>query len=374
VSRGARIARGTLEHRGTRWFLRIRDVKVDPATGAITWKRCRIELGTDVELRSEAAARRDADAWIARRYPERQRAGRQILFAAAAERFLEEHVVLMRRSSRQQYSSVLRAHLVPYFASHWLHAIDTAAVRTFIAKVAIQDLSRNTVANIRRTLLHLLREARAAGLDVGLIESSAIRPPKDDRPPRERRYLDAQELDAILAASAPPWRGLWAVLGLLGLRISEALGLTWEAIDLQGRDPVVHVRQSAARGVLLPLKTAVSKATLPLPAPLVAILEEHRAAWTSNAAGLLFATRIGGPLNADSVRRRRWHPLLKRLAIPPAGLHAPRHGLPRRLFEAGASPEVVRRMMRHADLKTTQLYSHAEARDLRAAIDAAVRN
>ena len=133
------------------------------------------------------------------------------------------------------------------------------------------------------------------------------------------------------------------------------------------------MRQSAARGVLLPLKTRASQAALPIPPPLVMILQEHRARWASNPLGLLFAGRTGNPLNADAVRRRQWHPLLERLGIAHAGLHAPRHGLPRRLLDAGASAEVVRRMMRHADLKTTQSYSHAEAHDLRAAIDAAAR-
>jgi integrase len=63
--------------------------------------------------------------------------------------------------------------------------------------------------------------------------------------------------------------------------------------------------------------------------------------------------------------------ILKKLGIPThnAGLHAFRHGLGTALANAGASPAVVQRTLRHTDIKTTlRFYVHADADVQRAAL------
>ena len=57
-------------------------------------------------------------------------------------------------------------------------------------------------------------------------------------------------------------------------------------------------------------------------------------------------------------------PVLKKLGLPThnTGLHAFRHGLGTALANAGASPAVVQRTLRHTDIKTTlRFYVHADA-------------
>ena len=61
------------------------------------------------------------------------------------------------------------------------------------------------------------------------------------------------------------YRPVATIMYQLGLRVSEALGLTWADIDFEGGE--LHVRQQLAPdGTLVPLKTARARRTLPLTA------------------------------------------------------------------------------------------------------------
>jgi integrase len=70
--------------------------------------------------------------------------------------------------------------------------------------------------------------------------------------------------------------------------------------------------------------------------------------------------------------REVWaRPILKKLDLPTyrAGLHAFRHGLGTALANAGASPAVVQRTLRHTDIKTTmRFYVHVDTDVQRAAL------
>jgi integrase len=65
------------------------------------------------------------------------------------------------------------------------------------------------------------------------------------------------------------------------------------------------------------------------------------------------------------------HPVLKKLGLPVynAGLHAFRHGLGTALADAGVSPAIVQKTLRHTDLKTTlRFYVHADTEVQRQAL------
>lgn len=354
-----RKRRGTVVQRSDAWWLRIR------TDGA---RRPWIRLGDLQELRSEAAARRAADAWISRNLPELLSTGASAPAAQYFEAWLRTHAAHLRASTRRRYTTAVRRHLVPELGSMPLARIDVPAIRTALANCR-RRCARATVMGIRAVLLQVLRQARIDGFDALEINPRLVRLPATVETEREPRHITAADLARILEACDFPHRAAYAVMGLAGLRCSEALALTWEHVRADAEKPVMHIRQSTQRGELLPLKTKTSRATLPLLPELAAILRDYRAIWRPNAAGLLFATAGGRPWSADALRSRHWAPLLKSLGIPHAGLHSLRHGLPRRLFAAGVSANSVRLLMRHASLRQTEAYTHSTADDLRAAID-----
>lgn len=354
-------ARGSLELVSGTWWLRVPQRTVDPATGVARYRRPRIKLGRDSDLRSRVAARRVADAWFARLDPEELTPGLDTLAVEYLERFLAVHVSLMRPTTQRRYRTTIRSHLAPAFAGRMLHEIRTAVLQEMVADLA-QRLEPATVGHIRALALQVLRQARRDGFMVASFDPREIRQPKARTMKPERRAIGDGELKQILAASHMPWRLLWALMGFAGLRIGEALGLRWADVDHERG--VLRVRQNAVEGYIQPPKTRTSQAAVPILVPLADLLREFHAEWRPNPLDLLFASRRGTAISSDSIRRRRLAPLLASLGLQPAGCHAFRHGLPGRLFAAACTPDTVRRVMRHGSLTMTAAYSHGDEIEL----------
>lgn len=165
------------------------------------------------------------------------------------------------------------------------------------------------------------------------------------------------QLNKILAIAEEPWRTLFCISTMDGLRAGELLGLQWPDVDLDRG--LLHIRRSAWRGRAQATKTKSSQDTLPIPAPLVAVLRAYRAQWKPNPQGWLFATRNGRPPSSNKVVEYRLWPILDALDIPRCGLHAFRHSHTALLLDTGATPKVAQRQLRHADARTTlEIYGH----------------
>lgn len=361
-------ARGHVELRGPTWWLTRSALVTDRQTGEIRRRTFRERLGPKTEIRSRAAARARADQWLAQLAPEQLVPGPRILAVQYFEYYIKTHAALMRTSSLKKYRAVIRVQIAPAFAGLAIAEIDSAMIRELIARLTTR-YRRNTVQSIRGVLLQVLRQAARDGYGARRIDAREVRLPKANVVEPERPFFTTQQLDLILDSSDHPRRALWAVMGLAGLRVGEALGLCWSHVDFERQ--ILKIRQSAMAGKISPVKTGASAADLPILAPLAAILADYRRAWRPNAAGLLFATRRGTPLATDYVRRYWLQPLLASLGLPRAGCHAFRHGLPGRLSQAGVSTPVIQKIMRHATAAMTERYLHTRVEDIWHSLNAA---
>jgi integrase len=66
---------------------------------------------------------------------------------------------------------------------------------------------------------------------------------------------------------------MFAILAMTGIRAGELLGLEVEDLDFERR--LIFIRRSAWRGTLQTTKSKASKAALPMPEPLAAILARY---------------------------------------------------------------------------------------------------
>lgn len=357
-------ARGYVELRGPTWFLKRHVVAVDGETGELVRRRVRTKLGPKTELRTRAAARAAADRWLASTRPDVLMPGRQVLAVDYLEHFLATHVPPMRKTSQLKYRSVIRTHLEHELAHLKLGDIDTAATRELIVSLSTRredPLARATIATIRAILLQVLRQAIRDGYGACKIDPRDVKLPAAGVE-REPAYFDAAAIERILAAAELPWRALYALMAFAGLRIGEALGITWGQVELEAR--LLKVRQAATNGELAPLKTKTSRGDVPIVDELATILAAFRERTPDTGpADLLFRTRRGRPYAADDVRRRQLQPLLTTLGLPRVGCHAFRHGLPRRLSAAGVTPAMIQRIMRHSTLAMTERYLHTHNAD-----------
>ena len=71
-----------------------------------------------------------------------------------------------------------------------------------------------------------------------------------------------------------------------------------------------------------------------------------------------FLAGTGTPLAQENVRERVLQPLLERLGLPKAGLHAFRHSRVTQLRKAGTPQDLQKQWIGHSSLRTGDRYSH----------------
>jgi integrase/recombinase XerC len=254
--------------------------------------------------------------------------------------------------------------------------LDHRALRRYLAYVTTRGFARRSIARkaaaVRSYLRHLHRHGKIP-TDPG----RALRAPRgESRLPRVPRQRDARTVlddaaarvehpDALEepAAVALARRDL-AVLEVLygaGLRVSECCSLTIDDCDLDRRLVTVLGKGSKIRRV-------------PIGEPAVQALTD----WLTDGRPALatpesppravFLSRRGGQLSSrDAHRIVAAYPLADGRVLHP---HALRHAYATHLLEGGADLRVVQELLGHADLATTQIYTHLTRDRLRAVYDA----
>jgi integrase/recombinase XerD len=227
-----------------------------------------------------------------------------------------------------------------------------------------------------------LRERRSAGLSPRSIARmvAAIRgfyrylvlnhdltgnPAEDLHPPRAwpalPRFLSAEDVDALIAqpdVSVPRGlrdRAMFEVLYATGMRVSELVGL--RAADLHLDAGYLTVVGKGSKERLIPVGEQASEW-------LTRYLREGRpvlvtaTARAVRSAPRLFVNARGGPLSRVGfwkiLKTHGRHAGLTSSLSP----HVVRHSFATHLLERGADLRAIQMMLGHADLSTTQIYTH----------------
>ncbi|MCC4295068.1 site-specific tyrosine recombinase XerD [Brevundimonas aurantiaca] len=231
------------------------------------------------------------------------------------------------------------------------------AVEAWFADLSRRGLSAATAARRRSSVRQFYRFALAEGWRTD-DPSRRLDAPRQGRP--LPRSLSRDEIDRLLAAAAA--RDAAAGLRLValvelayasGLRVSELLGLKVEAVR---RDPAyLIVRGKGGKERLAPLNPAARTA---LKAWLTA-RDARRKPEAPDSPWLFPSSSRSGHLTP-----RRFAQLLDEAAVT-AGLdparvspHVLRHAFATHLLEGGADLRVVQTLLGHADIATTQIYTH----------------
>jgi integrase len=212
------------------------------------------------------------------------------------------------------------------------------------------------LANILGTLSSMLNRAKDWGyICEGVQKRKLVLPDRGIK--KSVRFFTADECRRIIAAAVNPYRSMYALAVMTGLRVGEVLGLRWEDIDFE--QGTVRICQTVWRGEIQSPKTIGSEDVLPMPGPLSVILRQHLKSWKPNPHGLIFVNSRSNPWIAENVVRDHLGPLLEALKIPHGGFHAFRHAHSTLLIHGGASVKVAQEQLRHADPRITiARYSH----------------
>ena len=226
------------------------------------------------------------------------------------------------------------------------------------------------IVNVLGTLFRVLDYAKRTGIRVPDTKMKDLTL-RSNRDTKEVAYFKPNDAQRIIAAAKEPYRTIFILAWGSGLRAGELLGLTINDIDFE-RKLILPRRQADDRTrQLRELKTKKSQSPVAMTPTVEAALRDHMTRLQPNPLGLLFPSRTGKPRKRGYVIKFGLAPVLKKLGLPKAGLHAFRHGLGTALANSKVSPKLVQSILRHADLQTTfRYYVHADADAQRDALQA----
>jgi len=247
---------------------------------------------------------------------------------------------------------------------------DTEDLRGYLTALDAAGLAPRTAARRLSALRQFFRFLYAEGVR-GDDPTAALDSPRQGRV--LPKVLEEGEVAALLDAArdreGAEGARIVALLELLyaaGLRVSELVGLPLAAV---ARDPqVLMVRGKGEKERLVPLGSAARDA--------VRAYLPHRAAFLpkgQTASPWLFPGRA----RAGHLTRQRFAQILKDLAaaagVPPARVspHVLRHAFATHLLDHGADLRAVQQMLGHADIATTQIYTHVAGERLRRLVETA---
>ncbi len=236
-------------------------------------------------------------------------------------------------------------------------------LRSYLAWLAEQGYARRTSARKASSIRRYFRWAERQGI-VGTDPSAMLASVQGGG--RLPRVLKPHEIHDLLDNPRPALAGDTearrlrddAVLELLygsGLRVSELCGLVLESLRLD-------------QGLLSVIGKGNKERLVPLSEPSVCALE----AWIQRGRSLLmgdptdavFVNLRGRKLSPRDVRR-----LIDRRTSSPINPHALRHTYATHLLDGGADLRAVQELLGHADLGSTQIYTHVSKERLRRVLE-----
>lgn len=257
----------------------------------------------------------------------------------------------LTRSTRTDYRRSLELYAVPYFAAARLADLSPRDIRGYVERL---ELLGQAPSSVRKNFAPV-RAMLATAVEDGLLATnpaSVIRVvgARNGWEAQERRALSREELAAFFAALPEDWVLFFQLLVQTGLRISEAVGLTWADLELADPAQRLTVRRQIYRGHVGAPKTQYGKRTIPLSRRTAKMLADLRntSAFCEDADPV-FCTPRGTPLDVSNVRVRVLRPAAALAEIEPIGFHRFRHTCASLLFDAGRNIKQIQEWLGHHD-------------------------
>ncbi|WP_425407367.1 site-specific tyrosine recombinase XerD [Hwanghaeella sp.] len=287
------------------------------------------------------------------------------------EPFLE--MLMVERGAAANTIEAYRRDLIDYcgFLKSRSVAPDTADsdhIRQYLAGLARQGVKASTAARRLSSLrqFHKFLFAEAIRQDDPTVVIDA---PRRGRP--LPKIMSEEDVDRLLAAAGadvgPEGTRLQCLLELLyatGMRVSELVTLPVTAVLRD--EPFLLIRGKGDKERIVPI-------SLPARLAVNAYLEDRSEHLPDGRESpFLFPSRG----KEGHLTRQRFGQILKELALE-AGLdpakvspHVLRHAFASHLLANGADLRVVQQLLGHADISTTQIYTHVQEERLKALVEA----
>jgi integrase/recombinase XerD len=289
---------------------------------------------------------------------------RDYLAHLGVERGMSDHTVAAYRRDLERYAAYLTDRGIATLAD-----VREADVAGYVEVVRTGADGRSVLAaSSAARAVTAVRGWHRFALEEGTTTadpSAAVRPPVPGR--RLPKAISVEEVERLLEAASlgeGPLplrdRALLEVLYGTGARISEAVGLAVDDLDLTGDVATVHLFGKGRKERVVPVGHYAVEA---LEAYLVRARPELARAGRGNP--MVFLNTRGNPLSRQSA----WAVLQQ--AAGRAGMdqrispHTLRHSFATHLLSGGADVRVVQELLGHASVTTTQIYTQVTVQTMR---------
>lgn len=246
-------------------------------------------------------------------------------------------------------------------------ALDTQHVRLFAAHSHAAGLAPRSIQRrlsaVRSFCEFLLREGRSGSKRMRGNPAHEVRAPKASRrlpatldPDQMARLLEIPAGDTLSARD----RAIMELLYSSGLRLAELVGLDIARLDLKDRS--VEVLGKGRKSRIVPVGRAAVRS-------LKAWLEE-RAVLARPGETAVFVGRSGTRLGARAVQARVAYWARRQGLGMHVHPHLFRHSFASHLLESSGELRGVQELLGHADISSTQIYTHLDFQHLARIYDA----
>ena len=177
--------------------------------------------------------------------------------------------------------------------------------------------------------------------------------------PKVFNYSEIEQLFQCIDITTPLGirdRALFELIYSCGLRISEAVGL--KCTDLYLQEALLKVKGKGNKERFVPVgEYGLHWLTEYLEQARPGLIKRNR------PGDILFLNRMGRPLSRKGVWKR-FKEITMRAQLK-GKVHTLRHSFATHLLKGGADLRSVQKLLGHADISTTQIYTHVEEEELR---------
>ena len=362
-----RFQTGRVFLRGNKWVGTYREYEANPETG----KRTRRKITFDESITSERAARAALQPYLddynakakADTKPASPKCSKTV---GALIREWQSKILPNRKPSGARAAlSHIRTYILPLVGEIPLRDLNLSQHQAFVTAVGQRVDRRKTAENVYGTLTSILNLGRKWGYAAPSVEKRDLVFPADKRPQTQVFFFDADTAARVINASLYPFKLMFLIAAVCGLRIGEVLALKVSSLDFQRK--LIHI--TAALDYKTRKESTPKSGNSAAPVCMTDLLTKHLQDWITkhykaNPDNYLFLNKKGLPYRSENVIRSGVHRAMAKLRIETPkgvhlGVHAFRHGVTSELLEAGTPIHVVTRLMRHADSNVTlEHYAH----------------
>lgn len=277
-------------------------------------------------------------------------------FHELVERFENGRVPQFAVPTQKWYVSLIHGHILPAFGDRQLADIDAAMVEGWLTGKEREGLSWWSRKGLRSVMSNIFATAIKWDMWTGKnpVENVTV---GRKRLVREKRLVTSEQFRAILVGVGDQTQFMILIASLVGLRISEVLGLRWSDVDFEKRTLAIERRWY--RGDVDELKSEARRGTRGI-GPLAGEFQRRYPGPHKRDEYVFLGDEGGNPPDERDILRYELRPILKKLGIyyPGCGWHIyKRAHITYRQTVGGATPVEAQKAGGHSSLDMTCLYS-----------------